>query len=371
MVDLIRRRPELITTLLCAVVLAIGIRGPDLPAQNYRVWLLRTHGLIIFDSHWYAGHTLPGYSLLFPPIAAVVGPRLLGALACIASTAAFTRLLRGRATPATTSRSCGSPSSPSSTWWSAGCRSHSASRSASAPSLRSRSAGDGGRSRSLCCAARRVRSPAHFFCSPRSRGCRPSAGVGRCRSAASVLGIGAAALFGEGGFFPFPASELSGSSGFCVDQPGARAQAARGSSDARSRCTALASALLYVVPNPIGGNVIRLGAIFAGPLAAYVCMRHRMPVILALVAGPLLAWQLWQVPGAIANGGEGESAHAGYYTGLVDYLHAHPSAGRARRGAAHARPLGDRLPRREGAPCPRLGAPGRPRLQRAFSTTRS
>src|SRR5205807_9349551 len=87
----------------------------------------------------------------------------------------------------------------------------------------------------------------------------------------------------------------------------------------------LASVLLYVVPNPIGGNVIRLGAIFAGPLAAYVCMRHRMPVILALVAGPLLAWQLWQVPGAIATGGEGLSAHRGYYVGLVDYLHAHPS----------------------------------------------
>jgi len=64
LVDLVRRRPELVTTLLCAIVLAIGIRGPDLPAQNYRVWLLRTHGLIIFDSHWYAGHTLPAERLL-------------------------------------------------------------------------------------------------------------------------------------------------------------------------------------------------------------------------------------------------------------------------------------------------------------------
>src|SRR5947208_1837503 len=209
-VDLIRRRPELVTTLLCALVLAAGIRGPDLPAQNYRVWLLRTHGLIIFDSHWYAGHTLPGYSLLFPPIAAVVGPRLLGALACIASTAAFTRLLRGK-----------------------------------------RDTGDDV-------------AILWFAVIP-----------------VVDLVVGRLPLYG------------------------------------------LVSILLYVVPNPIGGNVIRLGAIFAGPLAAYVCMRHRMPVILALVAGPLLAWQLWQLPDAIANGGDRKSAHAGYYAGLVDYLHAH------------------------------------------------
>src|SRR5438309_10198135 len=120
--------------------------------------------------------------------------------------------------------------------------------------------------------------------------------------AGSMLGIGAAALFGEGGFFPFPASELVWILGFCAIS---LVLAPRGARIERRALLlyAVASALLYVVPNSIGGNVIRLGAIFAGPLAAYVCMRHRMPVILALVAGPLLACQLWQVSGAVADRG--------------------------------------------------------------------
>ena len=43
--DLLRRRPELLTAAVCAVVLAVGQRGPDLPAQAYRVSLVRHHGL--------------------------------------------------------------------------------------------------------------------------------------------------------------------------------------------------------------------------------------------------------------------------------------------------------------------------------------
>ena len=323
-VDLVRKRPELVTMLLCAVVLAIGIRGPDLPAQNYRVWLLRTHGLIIFDSHWYAGHTLPGYSLLFPPMAAITGPRLLGALACIASTAAFTRLLRGKRDtgddvailwfavitvvdlvvgrlPFALGVAFGigalAAVKEGKRWW------------AFALAV-------------LCSAA----SPlAGAFLLLAAVAWMPAIGWRRSLPlVGSILGIGAAALFGEGGFFPFPASELVWILGFCAIS---LVLAPRGAKIERRALAlyAVVSALLYVVPNPIGGNVIRLGAIFAGPLAAYVCMRHRMPVILILVAGPLLAWQLWQVPDAVANGGEGQSAHAAYYAGLVDFLHAHPS----------------------------------------------
>src|SRR4051795_10094437 len=96
-VELMRARPEILTAVLCGIVLAIGQRGPDLPAQAYRVFLVRHHGLVAYDTHWYAGHPLPGYSLLFPPLAALLGPRLVGSLACIAGTAAFARLLRGRA----------------------------------------------------------------------------------------------------------------------------------------------------------------------------------------------------------------------------------------------------------------------------------
>src|SRR4051794_41277275 len=87
----LRRRPELVTAAVCAVVVAIGQRGPDLPAQAYRVSLIRHHGLVIFDSHWYGGHSLPGDSMIFPLLAAGGGSRLVGAPARLAAAAALTR----------------------------------------------------------------------------------------------------------------------------------------------------------------------------------------------------------------------------------------------------------------------------------------
>ena len=324
-VELLRKRPEVLTALLCALVLAAGIRGPDLPAQNYRVWLLRTHGLIIFDSHWYAGHTLPGYSLLFPPLAAVIGPRLLGALACVASTAAFTRLLRGQrdggddiailwfAVVTVVDLVVGRLPFALGVAFGVGALA----------AVRERRRWWGFALAVLCSAA----SPlAGAFLLLVGVAWLPSIGWRRTFPlAGAVLGIAAAQVFGEGGFFPFPASELLAILGFCV----ASLVLAPRTAVIERRGLALygvAAIALYVVPNPLGGNVIRLGAIFAGPLAAYVCMRHGMRTILLLVAAPLLTWQLWQVPDAIANGGEGRSAHASYYTGLVRYLDRHGGA---------------------------------------------
>jgi len=48
----------------------------------------------LWDNAWYAGHHLLGYSVLFPPLASVVGPRALGALAAIISALLFERLAR-------------------------------------------------------------------------------------------------------------------------------------------------------------------------------------------------------------------------------------------------------------------------------------
>jgi hypothetical protein len=286
------------------------------------VWLLRTHGLIIFDSHWYAGHTLPGYSLIFPPLAAVIGPRLLGAFACVASTAAFTRLLRGRraggddiailwfAVITVADLVIGRLPFALGVAFGVGALA----------AVRERRRWWALALAVLCSAA----SPlAGAFLMLAGLAWLPTIGWRRAVPLAGpILGIAAAQVFGEGGVFPFPASELLAILGFCV----ASLILAPRAAVTERRALALygvAAIALYVVPNPIGGNVIRLGAIFAGPLAAYVCMRHGMRTILILVAGPLLAWQLWQVPDAIANGGEGRAAHAGYYRALVGYIDRH------------------------------------------------
>ena len=66
---------------------------PDLAAQVYRAGLFQRVGFVLWDEHWYAGHHLPGYSLLFPPLASLLGVRTVGVLSVLASVALFERLV--------------------------------------------------------------------------------------------------------------------------------------------------------------------------------------------------------------------------------------------------------------------------------------
>ena len=49
-----------------ALYLVLAPPSADLAAQYYRADL----GLVLWDNGWYGGHHMPGYSLLFPPLAA-------------------------------------------------------------------------------------------------------------------------------------------------------------------------------------------------------------------------------------------------------------------------------------------------------------
>jgi hypothetical protein len=82
------------TAALLAVWLIVDPRTPDLAAQVYRVELFRQLGFTVWDDNWYAGHDLPGYSLLFPPLATLLGMRLLAVLSVLASSVLFERLAR-------------------------------------------------------------------------------------------------------------------------------------------------------------------------------------------------------------------------------------------------------------------------------------
>jgi hypothetical protein len=318
-----RRRPEIVTAALCAVILAVGIRGPDLPAQNYRVWLLRHHGLVVFDSHWYAGHTLPGYSLLFPPLAAAIGARLLGALSCVAATAALTRLLR---------RDRATGHDLALLWFAVVVTVDLI--VGRLPFALGLAFGIGAlvaakEDRRVWCAGLAVAcagaSPlAGAFLLLAAVAWWPDAGWARVWPLGlSAIGIAAAQVFGEGGTFPFEALDLVAVvaiGGFAV------LLLRRDSALVRRGAVlyALAGLALYAIPNPIGGNVERLGAIVAGPLAAYELL-HRDRLrrrLLALGALPMLAWQLAPIPDAIATS-YSPSAHSSYYAGLVRYLDGH------------------------------------------------
>jgi hypothetical protein len=80
---------------LVAIWLLVDPRTPDLAAQVYRVDLYEHLGFAVWDEHWYAGHALPGYSLLFPPLASLLGLRVVAALSVLASAALFERLVLG------------------------------------------------------------------------------------------------------------------------------------------------------------------------------------------------------------------------------------------------------------------------------------
>ena len=83
---------------MLGALLAIWIvwypHSPDLAAQAYRTHLFSVNGFTLWDNNWYAGHYLLDYSVLFPPLGALLGLRAVGAIAVCLSTVMFARLAR-------------------------------------------------------------------------------------------------------------------------------------------------------------------------------------------------------------------------------------------------------------------------------------
>src|SRR5437762_6730388 len=75
----------LVAAVLAATYLVVSPASADLAAQIYRADLFAHHGFVLWDGGWYGGHHVPGYSVLFPPLAALLGPRVVGALCAVAS----------------------------------------------------------------------------------------------------------------------------------------------------------------------------------------------------------------------------------------------------------------------------------------------
>jgi len=89
--------PWLVAPLVCVLPLALHLTGSDTPAEAYRVWLFHHFGFTIWNAQWYGGHTVLGYSVLFPPLAGILGSGTVGLLACTL-TARWTTLLVRRET---------------------------------------------------------------------------------------------------------------------------------------------------------------------------------------------------------------------------------------------------------------------------------
>src|SRR4051812_41326104 len=89
--------PALGCALVCVGYLVASPATADMAAHSYRAWLFQHEGLTVWNAQWYGGHHVLGYSLLFSPLAAAIGPAKVGVLAAIAAVALFTPLARAAA----------------------------------------------------------------------------------------------------------------------------------------------------------------------------------------------------------------------------------------------------------------------------------
>lgn len=95
--------PVLAAALVGLLCLRLAPATADMAAHVYRTGLWTREGVSVWDAQWYGGHHVLGYSLLFSPLAASFGPRLVGVVAGVAAVGLFGRVARDRqgAVPAT------------------------------------------------------------------------------------------------------------------------------------------------------------------------------------------------------------------------------------------------------------------------------
>ncbi len=85
--------------IVVAILFAIGYliwepRTVDLAAHTFRADLFGEEGFTIWNGQWYGGHHTPAYSVLSPPLAWLLGPPLALSIAAVASAALFPPLVR-------------------------------------------------------------------------------------------------------------------------------------------------------------------------------------------------------------------------------------------------------------------------------------
>jgi hypothetical protein len=332
---LLVRHPWLGTAVACAVLLALPATGGDLAAQEFYAWLFRAHPTAVWNDYWYGGHLLGGYSLLFPPLAGLVGARLVGAVASVAAAAAANTLFTEAATGG--GRTARRGAQIGSAWFAIGVLQ---------PFVVGQLPFIVGLAFGLAAllAAHRDR---HWWTAAAALAAGLSsplvgafvlmvalawtvdAGLRRTAPlACAVVGLVMAAGFGGGGWFPFPRSSLVSVLIFCGL---GLALVRRGYRAFRLALLLYAGAALLICTfhNPVGGNVARLGALVGGPVAAAVLGARRQWRTLAVLVVPLAAWQLWPLATAVDRSVGDPSSHPAYYAGLVDFLRTQdPGAGR-------------------------------------------
>jgi hypothetical protein len=328
-----------LAAVLCAVYLLWQPQPLDLSAQVFRADLWDRYGWVVYNDAWYGGHTIPGYSLLYPPLGAWLGPELLGAICAVVAALAFAGIAV---------RNYGERAWLGALWFGLGAT----------VSL------FGGRTTfglglalgllallalqrlrplpaALAAAAAGLASPVAGLFTALAAGAvliasrlQPVATAARRRrDRAALAALAAAALATAALALAFP---TPGYQPFTVDSfvwiPLACAVCFAvlpvGETTLRVGIVlyAIVAIAAFAIATPLGSNAIRLGAIFAGPVMALALYRRR-PVILLLLAAPLLWWQWSATIRDVAAAAGDPATEAAYYEPLVAELEARDGDG--------------------------------------------
>ncbi len=329
-----------LSSLLAFAMLAWNPQVGDLAAQVFRTELFQHAGLAIWNGSWYGGHYTLTYSFLFPPLASLLGPQLVGTVSVVASSYFFDRLVRDR---------WGEPARWATLWFAAGVVTLLADGQLTfalgvAFGLASLRFLQLGRSKLGLAAAAgcALSSPvaAAFLAGvilvgALERG-RP---FNRVAIGAAATALGLIALpnlaFPESGQFPFAFSSYVAIPLWC----GGALFVTRGLGREERQLRwaligyVLAATLLLLAPNPLGGNAVRLGALFGGPVLAAVLLarRPRLDAFTALVLSLAIAGGLyWQVTASVSqivrSVGDPSTSRS-YFQPAAQWLRAHGGAG--------------------------------------------
>jgi hypothetical protein len=312
----------------------------DLAAQVFRTELFQHAGLAIWNGSWYGGHYTLTYSFLFPPIAALLGPQVVGGLSVVASSYFFDRLVRDR---------WGEHARWATLWFAAGVVTLLA---------------DGQLTFALgvvcgLAALRCLQVRRDKLAFAAAAACALSSPVAAAFLAGIVLvgvlergrpvnrvAVGAAAIalglvllpnlaFPESGQFPFAFSSYVAIPLFCGG--GLFVTRGLGAEERQLRWAligyVLAATLLLLTPNPLGGNAVRLGALFGGPVLAAVMLARRprlgalSVVVLSLALAGGLYWQVTASVSQIARSVGDPSTSPEYFQPPARWLRAHGGTG--------------------------------------------
>jgi hypothetical protein len=270
-----------LSAVLAALMLVWDPRVGDLAAQVFHTELFQHAGLAIWNGSWYGGHYTLNYSLLFPPAAALLGPQVVGMLSVVASSYLFDRLVRDR---------WGADARWATLWFAAGVVTLLADGQLTfalgvalgLASLRSLQVGHGWLAFLLAAACPLASPVAGAFLAgvlaagSWERGDRLNRTALSAAAVAFALTVIPNLAFPEPGRFPFALSSFISIPLWCA---GALFLTWRLDHEARLRRVvlgyAVAGTAVFLLPNALGGNAVRLGALFGGPVLAAILLSHR------------------------------------------------------------------------------------------------